>query len=385
MPTIIKSQVIDEAAFFSKAVLPSAIVQSDEDEPVNFSWIEEYELRTETHDFDLKQQEVTLRISPISGKEKRSIQAIYNLINNKPNFDLLELRCEKLSIINRDWLALFLLQGNLDLLYKIEKLLQDKQVVYRRLLAGQAISFQKVIELETDLTDISISIHDLKQEVKRVINQYGLESDSLFFQNFLTINRIESDIQKSMVIEDLKEPQLAYEKEMIQKEMEYEQSKSKRWIDFAQLRYNGAPDDLFKERLHVGVGFRFPTSADRKLKLNELAIEKISVENENELWIQERNQEFMIISGEITTAINNLNNYIQKVEHERNQLEELGDSYARQAGYDPVLLLEIEERHLKNQMILLERKEDIYIDYLKWLFLDGRICSRDRLNFLSEN
>lgn len=383
LPSWISAQVIDEAVFFSKAVLPVQEVYKAIDDPVNFSWIEEYELRTETHDFNFNRQEYTLRISPISGKEKRSIQAIYELINIKPNFELLELRCENLTDINRDWLTLFLLQRNLDVLYQMEKILQDKQLVYRRLLAGHSISFQKVIELETDLTDLSISIHDLEQSLDRIIDHYGLPADSLFFGNFLSIEQIKTIMNTPKQSEEIMEPRLAYEKEMIQKEIEYEQAKNKRWIDFAQLRYNGSPDDPLKERLHVGVGFRFPTSADRKLKLNELTVEKMMVDDESELRIQERNQETKILSAEVNFAIENLNHFVQSIQDERDQLQDLGERYARQAGYDPVLLLEIEERHLKNQLSILERKEDIFIDYIKWLLRTGRICSGDKLNFLS--
>lgn len=63
------AQPLSSDAFFREALQGLSAAEIIQVNPVDFPWLEGLDLRTETRDFDLDQQEITLRISPSTPQE----------------------------------------------------------------------------------------------------------------------------------------------------------------------------------------------------------------------------------------------------------------------------------------------------------------------------
>ena len=90
-------------------------------------WIEAYDLRTETRNFDLDQQEFTVRLTPNSIKKRKAQQALGRHLTQVPNFRMEEERCRIVQSRYEDWLNLYLLEQEETLLIEEMALLEDKE------------------------------------------------------------------------------------------------------------------------------------------------------------------------------------------------------------------------------------------------------------------
>ena len=69
---------------------------------------------------------------------------------------------------------------------------------------------------------------------------------------------------------------------------------------------------------------------------------------------------------------------------ERRQLQSLSRRIAQKEGTSPILLLDIEERHITMKMEVLKQKEKLFKDYIKLVRQSGRMCDSDAINFLAK-
>ncbi len=387
LPSICFSQSsIDAEQFFDLGRSQFEQTEKPELEPLYFPWINQYELRTESRDFDLASQEYTFRLSPSTGKIRKAQKAYYEQMKNAPDFEGQENYCDLLLSLHVDWLALFILQEQKNVKDELVAILDDQQTIYERMVGTLEFDPQKLIKLQTDRSDSKIGINKLVLKQAALLNKYNLQNQDIDFVGFATIESISKNLERATLYSinpvELMDLKTEHKKQLLLKEIELESAEKKQLIDFAQIKYTGPHSDALQERLSVGLGFQISNAGSDKLKMQKLQLEKEELNRKSEWDVQEKKEKLNMLEYGLRQDIQAYFDFQGIREEERGQLQNLGEKIAQKEGVSPLFLLEIAERNLSMKDKSLNKKEDLFKSYLKYLQQSGDMCQSDFINYL---
>lgn len=387
LPSICFSQSsIDAEQFFDLGRSQFEQTEKPELEPLYFPWINQYELRTESRDFDLASQEYTFRLSPSTGKIRKAQKAYYEQMKNAPDFEGQENYCDLLLSLHVDWLALFILQEQKNVKDELVAILDDQQTIYERMVGTLEFDPQKLIKLQTDRSDSKIGINKLVLKQAALLNKYNLQNQDIDFVGFATIESISKNLERATLYSinpvELMDLKTEHKKQLLLKEIELESAEKKQLIDFAQIKYTGPHSDALQERLSVGLGFQISNAGSDKLKMQKLQLEKEELNRKSEWDVQEKKEKLNMLEYGLRQDIQAYFDFQDIREEERGQLQNLGEKIAQKEGVSPLFLLEIAERNLSMKDKSLNKKEDLFKSYLKYLQQSGDMCQSDFINYL---
>ncbi len=376
---------INADQFFALGLSNFKQIEKSTTEEVHFPWIDRYEFRTETRDFDFDEQEYTFRVTPSTAKIRNAQKNLFEEMRNKPDFEGQEIYCDYVFSLHNDWLSLLILSEHIDILHELEVLLQDKQSVYEKMLGTYEFAPERLVKLRTERSDLEISLNRCLLEKDFLLDKYNLQNQEIDFNNFITIEAISAYLTNdipSLKKAETVDLEIAHKQQLLSKEIELESSEKKQLIDFVQFRYNGPHSDAWRERLSVGLGFQLSTSGNRKLKMQELQIEQEELKQESKRNIREKQEKLILfekkLQGDIQAYF-----HLQKIaQEERGQLQTLSTKIAQKEGSSPLVLLDIEERHLRLKLKALNNKEDLIRDYLEYLRQSDTMCQPTFINYL---
>ena len=134
IPSICLSQQnINAEQFFKLGLSSLEQVEKPSGGKVNFPWIDQYEFRTETQDFDMNEQEYMIRVSPSTGKIRKAQKALYDELRNAPDVEGQEIYCDLVLSLHIDWLSLYILYEHKKIMDELVLILQDKQAIYEKM------------------------------------------------------------------------------------------------------------------------------------------------------------------------------------------------------------------------------------------------------------
>lgn len=340
-----------------------------------FSLLENLEFRTETRDFQPDQQEYTLRLSPSGSKKRKALKGLSEYLHQKPDFEREDMYCDAVADLQSDWLALYLIENHLELFTEMQQVLEDKNQVYSKMLGALEVDLQDLIRLQTDKSDFAIAVHDLQLEQQILMEKHGLEGVVLDFSDLVTVNEIADVLEGNTLIPNvLADAEIVYEQELLARELALERVEDKQLLDFMQVRYRGPHEDPLEEKLAVGLGFQLPFSGDKKLKIAELQLEQAELEREQKRKKEEIEAETNENQQILSKLLQSYRFYEKTTTKERQELQNLSSKVAQQEGFNPLLLLDIEERHVETQLKLLRKREDVLFGYLRFLEESERVC-----------
>ena len=388
LPSIcLSQQSINAEQFFALGLSDYQETEKLAVEKVNFSWIDQYEFRMETRDFDLDQQEYTFRLSPSTAKIRNAQKAFYEEMVKTPDFDRQEIYCDLVLSLHLDWLSLFILNEHQGILDDLVVILTDKQSIYEKMAGTYEFDLEKLVKLQTERSDIDISINKLKLEQNYLLNKYNIHNLAIDFSEFTTVEAILKYLTNNILSlneSEMIDPETEHKKQLLLKEIELESSEEKQLVDFVQLKYNGPHSDALQERLSVGLGFQLSNSGSKKLKMQELQIEQEELKRKSEREIQEKQMKLIALEDKLQSDIQAFF-YFQKImQEERAELEKLSSKASQKEGTSPLFLLDIEERHLSMEIKSLNKKEDLLKDYLKYLHQSDKMCPPTFVNYLAQ-
>lgn len=374
---------IDAKAFFKVGLSSFKQNVPTTKKNIEFPWIEKYEFRTETRDFDLDKQEFTFRITPSTPKKRKAQKAIYQHLRDTPDFDALDSYCDLAALIHTDWLILQTTLQYISLYQQLSVIVSDKELVYNKMMKALELDIEELIKLETEKTDITLKLDALNRTQNRLFEKYQLSPSSRFIDTIPKIESLYSILSnQNLEITGSKYDKGNYQLGLIEKEIALEKAEQKQIFDFGQLRYQGPNDDPLRERVSLGIGFLIPNSGNQKLKILELELEQEelnrSLETDRKLQLEKLQQDKQAILNLVDAQLAAESIYL----NERNKLIELSNRLDDKQGSSPIALLEIEERHIKNRIESLEGQEEIWFDYLKFLDRSGALCSSQSLDLI---
>ena len=377
---------INAEQFFSQGLTSFEQATTSANENVKFPWIEQYELRTETSDFEFDRQEYTFRVAPSTRKIRNAQQALYNTMKNAPDADGQEIFCDLVLDLHSDWLTLFILNENKKVMDQLAIILADKQTVYEKMVGTLEFDPQKLLRLEIEKSEMEIELNEINQEQKYILDKYNIPNQEIEFGNFATVETITKYLANTSLLNQNESAFIdlatAHKQQLLTKEIELESAEKQRILDFAQLKYNGPHSDLVRERISMGLGFQLSTSGNTKLKIQELKIEQEELNRESIRNIQENKENINTIANKLQSDIQIYYHFQKTIEDERIQLQKLSSKIAQKEGLSPLFLLDIEERYLSMQIKSLNIKEDLLNEFLKYLHQSNKMCQTDFVNYL---
>ena len=376
---------ITAAQFFKAVLVDSDQKVIDRQGSISYPWVEEIEFRTETRDLDLGMQEYTLRVSPSTPGKRKAQKALMDAIDNVPDFEAMEKSCDLGEQAYEQWLELYILNNKILLLNEIELYQNDRQIVLDKYMSTLDFDFKEQIELEYSQSRLHVNRNRYILEAERILNNHGLDYGEMDFADFIEIEELTSFIQGSQANIKIVDIESDYKKELLLKEIALEEAEGKQYLDFAQIRYRGPHDDLLRERVSIGLGFSFPNSGNRKMKIYELEKEYSEFERQIMLEELELNHVFEIEKSKLNTLIRQY--AFEKTEYSNLdlRLESIQKLVSKTQGYNPLVILESKEISIQTKIKLLELKEEILLRYLKLMKITGYLCNNRDKNLLSSN
>ncbi len=386
-PFVSSSQsTINAEQFFRLGLSDFEQTERSVGDAINFPWIERYEFRTETRDFDPARQEYTVRLSPSSIKIRNAQKSYYATMSSAPDLEGQEMYYDDVASLHQDWLSLFILDEQRNLLDTLVLLLQDKQQVYSKMLGTYEFDPEKLVKLQIEKSELAITRHELDLEWNDLLDKYSLQNQTIDFANFISVEALSNALANYILADDMPtqlNTEIAYEQQLLMREMELETAERRQLVDFVQLRYNGPHSDELRERVSVGLGFQVFNSGSQQIKLQELRMEEEALQRELERKTKERVEELRTLERELQTDIQAFFHFRTIMEDERKQFQSLSRQVAQKAGTSPLFLLDIEERHLSMQLKLLSRKKKLMEDYLEYLERSERLYAPNAMNPLT--
>jgi hypothetical protein len=338
----------------------------------NMPWFEEYQLRTETRDFELDQQEYTFRMAPSTGRKRRALTSLYNHQESAPDFEAQESRCDALAQRYADWLELYLIDKELAILTRLQIILQDRTTVLSRQAGSLDFDWSKLVQLRESTTDLDVRASRLNTKQAQVTNNLGIMEPAFSFSGFISVAEIGAGFPGGFKL--AADPKLDYELETVARELELEEAERRQYFDFAQVKYRGPHTDLPRERFSVGLAFQLPNSGEKQVKIRELELEELSLRKEQTEALAGDKADYFQRVAAWQIDFQHFSFMAKTYQQEREEMLRIGEQLKKKQGFNPLPLLDIEERSLRNELKLLAIKADIYQNYLEIRERAGELC-----------
>ena len=375
-PFVLEAQTVDVRQFFRRGqlLLPTTETIATDQRP-RTPFIDSYDLRTETDEYNYQQQEYTIRFNFSSPGRARAQRAMYQQLLLQPPEDEQEASCERIEDLYRDWVQLYLLQRERATADSLLLVLADRQRVTERYAAALRGDPDDQLRLLTDRSDLLLARERGERRETLLRTSYLLGGDSLDFAGFPSVESISSQLAAAGSMADLPDVKTAYELSLIDREIALELAEERQLLDFLQLRYRANPRREFREKFTIGIALRIRDGGDRKLKLRELYLEKEQLEREGSLGRQLQQAEQTVSAAALRTALETYAAVDTILLEEERALDRLARTVAQREDVDPRFLLKVTAQRLERELDRLAALERVLDTYLEWRAARGELCT----------
>jgi len=375
------------------ATLESVLSQFQENGYQDFSpaWFDEIEIRTETHDFELRKQEYNIRFSPVSIWVRSAQKSYYKSKMMEYDMEKRKLLADNIKIIYQNWLSLVIDKRIISISDSLMVLYEDEETVRKRTLNFDMENVDRFIEFREKKNDMLV-------DHLSYINEYNIIKKQLFarvnIDTSFAINDVLIDLElMRKAINDLKNrniyektatyKELKVEESIISNELKIEEAENSKILDFLQVSYRGPHDDPMNERLLMTLALRLPLAGRNKMDTELLKVESLEILNKKKA----QEQEFLFEINEILTKLEVLFSEYDIMKNYSNELQEESIFLEKSLGNlanSPLWLISNKKNILKTRLKLLEISEEIYSKYIDLLDIMGVFALDPAKNYLEK-
>lgn len=355
------------------------------------STLREWEIRTETDEFDWDQQELTFRVSPRRRGENEYRSSRQRIRSQSLNTSKQQRQALVLKDRYQLLVKLYLLQKQQASKQQQKQMLEEKIRLLALRFGDQSLDPVDLAKAETDL-------FELEGELESILAQYAIHqqhlqswlkrSDSVSIQldEMISIEEIETSLQTLASFEAYQMPAIlvaAYEVEDRYLEWQLERLQNNRWLNFAQARVKGDDMGFRQPQFSIGLAFNLPLVKENKSQeaINELRWR--IAQSEQDLIIAEHESQELRTRGNLLSLIERWRN--SQVRISKGLTQRTLDRIRQQEEQDALTLLRLEEQLLKQRQLLSKIEQQVYEAYLLWLEHAGHLSANSPRNFFSEN
>jgi hypothetical protein len=388
----VSSEIIRSAEKDSAYVRQLQRIQLRKSLPQTIKWLDRIELRSQTDDFILTQEQYGLRFMAAKPSEIK-----YR---------------KKLEIAEQNFLEVNAEYARHQAIIKRYQYLLDRFELYleakwaRATLAilekrNEYLEGLFSLQLDADVRDLIQSFKKKQSESSRweqiagrqaiLADKYSMppwnNSDTSAFQQWISImeikNLLESEVPGPVPTDD-KYARLLFEQE--RESLRLQEIKQSKWdvLEFVQARWQNRPNDqLFREKFAIGAGFILPYSGSRQKDKNESAYTTAGIAMEE----AEYKQNFNLKKLELRQKI------LQEIElYEKEHLKKINFEskfhpvrLAQSPLVNPQDILYLQESIIDWEKDLSEQQISIYTRYIDYLDHCQWVSKRPLRNYLSTN
>jgi hypothetical protein len=369
-------EVIRSGDFLQRLIEePTPVRDYTDHRRVRLPWIQEYEYRTETDEFDLERQEHVLRVSPSSPGLYRAQRNLAQHYRRKRSVVETDYRNRRIEEAYQAWKDLYIREQQITSYARLQDVLSDRLIIRQRQTQQSDADFREVLDMREKLNEVRVRHYELELATRRLRAHLGLDTTATVAPDeMLSVEEIMVQLMNDDAIpRDPRLDEYQYERELIERETALEKAERRQFLDFVQVRYNGPHDEVLRERVQLRLALVLPTSGNRNLKLEELRLEQEELAREQQVKSRELEQRMKEQRQRVRDRIGVYRKFVQVKEEELRELRALAQAIAQRRGSDPDLLLKINEDTEEIRLEKLKRQEEIYDDYLEYLVLSGQL------------
>lgn len=347
--------------------------------PLTIHWLDKLEFRTQTSDFNFKQQQYALRFSPSDPAEinyRKRLESVdvkfYRQLAQDALHDALATRYHLL--VEYYWME------KQDSLFKEQLALHQKKTQYLESLFEHQLDaeLKDLVQAYRKNEKIKLESGVLKDTRKLTVQQsmaHGV-SGELRLDGFQWIQpaAIRALIRNDQDLIPVSASYARLLQNQSQAELETLRLKEDGWniLEFLQARWrNNTNDELIREKISLGAGFRIPLPGGKRRDQNLVVLEKMQIESEIDQYEMQYRSKTKTLKQELTAILDQL-------EEQEKQLHQFENRFRQPALMSnplvkPQDILLIEETILdwKEEILDIEkklmRKYVEYLDHNRWI------------------
>ena len=329
--------------------------------------VKELEFRTETGNFEIEEQTYELRLHFRGlGETKHSREFVKNsknILKTQSRLLLSEVFYEKFTSV----LTYIRNKKQLALLDSLREILEDKIEVIGKMGAYS----DKITDIEMKKTELESELEAVLAEIKAVT---GKEVSPAFDrEKTISVGEIKSfadsldpESANSKALDDLHRQKML----ITQSEIALEEAKDRNWFNYVSLQFdtddrNQKPSRGFSLGFSVSIpGFKSNQNSILKKRLK-------SINDDSDFYAEKRLQETLVTSS-ILMLRRKIRQYEMMVEKREKEKESgILAKYSSLDGVNPVIILKLKERMVKQEIKTAELEAEIYALYIDLCRLTG--------------
>jgi hypothetical protein len=268
---------------------------------------------------------------------------------------------------------------------------QDVLAIQRNKPIGSNVVLDNLLDEEDRLTRLLLRKNDVNYRIKRnetkIRNLYTFQGPiELKLSDLLTVEDIETllnlmnlSTDTTNIFETFRQKDLLLEQQRIA----VEKSEQRRNIGFFQLEYDNFRGNEFNEHMGFQVGIRLPITNPDRPDLNRRMLDFVADEADaSQENIQQKNRQDLS-EMDLEYSLNQywqlhamINQKINAYNTDNFLIKDLDDIYA---------FLKIKEAKINLLQIEFNLTEQIYLQYINWLYLNGNLVRMPLVNFLDKD
>lgn len=271
----------------------------------------------------------------------------------------------------------------------------EKRAIENRLLLGLDNDLSDLANIDEELQEEALTAFEFdfyqKLLTGQIVEWIGeeLDQDTEIAQtDFISIEKMKSvvaEIQEESILNHPEIRRRELRADLAMQEELFEKREEQTLLNYLQVRYSedDDPDELFREKISVGMGMRLGTKRIKNLRSQELEVERLEAKKEIEIQRVDLEKDF-------AEVVNEWNFLSEKLELLQNQLADYQKKYAPEVFIskgivNPMALLKAKETILKKEIYIQKTEFELYEKYLELLFSSGKSVELPMRNFLAES
>ncbi len=365
----------------------NSLMQFRKNHPQTLKLLDKIELRTQTDEFALNQQQYSLRFSGTRWSELKAQKSKETLDQEFIQLDADEVLLKALMDRYTMLLDNYLMQQEIQLLQEQDAFNTKKIKYLESLIQHQVQDDIKVWIQSLHKNDrLTLRKNQLIQKRERLYQEMqtmGLAGNLEIIPNFwiqpeeiLKVGALlKTDLSHHTKVK-------AFYLDQMQLAQERAQKKSEQWdiLNFVQARWrNNSNDEFFKEKFAIGAGFKLPYSGSDRKDQHDFQFKEYKIKLEEEAW----RRDYQLKSS---TLFEDISSSYQLIQQEKARL----NLFKQKFSNNTILLqatdhLLIEETILDMKDRIRELTHKLYTTYLQYLIHAQWISHRPLKNYFYSN
>lgn len=356
----------------------------------NVPLIEKVELRSETNDFNLRKQDLSLRVSPNTGSSRRAHrqyhESVMFMAEMEYNTEIMKMLFTKYQLVKD-----YVFSKEMLRLEKVKNTVAlDKVKLLKKMVSLSSFDIVELIEAEDEVNKLQRKIQNIENSVTNLNRQLSAiiskEKINIGISDIISVAQIKSLISLNKLNNTKKHPEeevLSAKHYNALMEFEWEASKNSFSIGYLQAKYGHDPDKSFGNNFSLGIGFDFPIKGSTRLDLNEIKVDILDTQSEYLELVDRIENNRQMNESRLKSLISMYD--LLSIQIEKGNANHALIEYSRQGIASPLAILKLKELTVNNEALLIEIRSDIIETYLNYIYDTGAIGDIPYKNYFNEN